>query len=199
MLFNTCAEEEKVEQLKIYLLFMQADGDSSKSEMKYLEDIVSKMDLSDSGRQEFQAFLGQLLMKPLDKGSSSAIHEIEQLLGEKEENCNYDFLRYSIDNNKMLQAQTIWTLINLGYADKEYSKPEKEIVNYLVERWEMDPALVFELNDTADTILALTSQKEWVKSTTKPYEEIDSIAREIEKNIAYMFKNIEISIAEAEI
>lgn len=193
MFFN---ESEKIEQLKICLLFMEADGESSRAEMKYLDDIASKMDLSDSGRQEFQAFCGRLLLNPLNGDSSTVIQEIDRLLDQK---ASLGFWLHTINSSKTLQAQTIWTLINLGYADNEYSKAEKEVVKHLVERWEMDPTLISELTDTADTILALTKQKEWVQNAAKPYKEVSAIVEEIDQNIASMFANVETTIEEAEI
>lgn len=188
---------EKVRQLKIYLLFMEADGESSKTELKHLDDIVSTMNLSDTERTEFQAFLGRLSLEHLSGDSASAISEINKLLDDKQ--GSFFLFNRDLDSDKTLQTQTVWTLINLGYADGEYSDAEKAVVENLINRWEMDPILTAELNDTADTILALTREKEWVQNTAKPYKEINSIVQEIDQDIAAMFANIEITIAEAKI
>ncbi len=47
------------------------------------------------------------------------------------------------------------------------------------------------------TFLALTKQKEWIQTTSRPYEEINGMIQEIDRNIASMFENVEISISEA--
>lgn len=194
MIFET--EKEKLQQLEIYFLFMYADGESSPSEIKYLDDIIAKSNLSKESVQEFNDFCGQITRKMSTGNSKTVIAEIDKLLGEKGSSC-YSFC--SIDESKNMQAQTIWTLINLGCADSEYSEAEKQIVNHLVERWEMDPVLVDEFNDTADTILTLTLQKKWIQNTSKPYTVINSIIQELDRNIASMFDNVEMSISEANI
>jgi len=188
-------ESEKVKQLKIYFLFIHADGEASPTEMKLLNEIVEKENLSESDLQAFQAFCGQMMLKPPSGNASTALAEIDRVLGQK--HSAWVTLASSIDQSKTMQAKTIWSLINLGYADSEYSETEKRIVSHLIDRWEMDPILVAELNDTANTILALTLQKEWVKTTSKPYEKTNSMIQELDRNIASMFANVEISIAEA--
>lgn len=185
-------------QLKICFLFMHADGESSPSEMKYLNDILAKSNLSKESLQDFQAFCGQMTLKMSSGNPKTVISEIDRLLEEDDSDRVYSMFGL-IDEIKAMQAQTIWTLINLGYADSEYSEQEKQVVNHLIERWEMDPLLVAEFNDTADTILALTLQKQWVQNTSKPYADIDNIIQELDRNITSMFANVETSISEANI
>lgn len=191
-------EAGKLQQLKICFLFMHADGESSPSETKYLNDILSKSNLSEESLQEFQAFCGKMTLKMSTGNQKTVISEIDELLGEKRSGW-LPFMFGSIDDNKIMQAQTIWTLINLGYADSEYSESEKQVVDHLVERWKIDPVLFAELNDTADTILALTLQKKWIQTTSKPYAEINNTIQELDRNIASMFANMETSISEADI
>lgn len=196
------SDGEKLKQLKIYYLFMRADGKSSLSEKRYLDDILTKSDLSDERIKEFRTFCGQVQETP-----ESVIEEIDNVLGQKPSGTIVDFCCISgpffrfrnIDRDKVMQAQTIWTLINLGYADNEYSEAEKQVVNHLVQRWEMDPALVDELNDTADTILALTQQKEWIRKTARPAADIDRMLQELDQNIKSIKANVEASISEANI
>lgn len=188
----THSNSEVLKQLKIYCLFMHADGTPSPSEAQYLKDITEKMSLSSQTMQKFQAFYGEMSLNLLVKTPEMATAQIAEVLGEERTN-------FGLDGNKTMQTQTIWTLINLGYADSEYSEVEKSIVSYLIKRWEMDPVLVAELNDTADCILALTKQKEWVQTTSRPYAAINGIIKELDRNIATMFANIETTISEADI
>ena len=104
-----------------------------------------------------------------------------------------------LDDDKAAQAQTIWTLINLGYADSDYSEAEKRIVKYLTEKWEVDPVLVAELDDTADALLALSRQKEWIQTTSKSRSDKNKFIEELDRSIAAMYANVEVSISEANI
>lgn len=190
-------KSEKLKQLKIYYLFMHADGELSPEEMRYLNDIIESEDLSEKTIEKFQAFCGQMMFTRQNKNSDTVISEIDDLLEENQSEYIYENEYKYIDTNKTAQAQTIWTLINLGYADGEYSEPEKKVVNYLIERWDMDPVLISELNDTADTIVALSQHKKWVQATEKSQWKIQNIIRELDRNIASMFENVETAISEA--
>lgn len=195
------SNSEKLKQLKIYYLFMRADGNSSLPEKRYLDDIIAQSDLPEEATKEFQAFCGQMVLAQSMEESKPITEEIDDILGEKHTYSffPFGFFSRSIDRDKVMQAQTIWTLINLGYADNEYSETEKQVVNHLVQRWEMDLALVDELNDTADTILALTQQKKWIRKTARPAADIDRMLQELDQNIESMKADVETSISEANI
>lgn len=187
-------EQDKLTQLKIYYLFMHADGESSPAEKSYINEILAKSELSKESAQEFQAFCGQMVLASSTEEPQAIIEKIDDILGEK-----HSWLSRALDSNKTLQAQTIWTLINLGYADSEYSEAEKQVVQHLIQHWKLDPVLVKEFNDTADTLLALTLQKGWVQGTSRPYADIHRMVQELDRSIASMLANVEISISEAEI
>ena len=185
-----------MQQIKICYLFLHADGSMSATEKAHFNEILSKKNLLGSEMEEFNSFRSEVSQK-LSTGSAQAvISEVEKVLGEK---GGLSLFSGTLDRHKTKQAETIWTLINLGYADDEYSQEEKKVVDYLVGRWGMDPNLIAELNDTDDTILALTIQKNWVQTTSKTQEEIDKITREIERDISTLFSNVEITISEADI
>lgn len=190
-------EQDKLKQLKIYYLFMHADGESSPAEKRYLNEILSKSELSEESAQEFQAFCGERALALSTETPETIIKKIDDILGEKRTGFFWPFK--ALDRDKTLQAQTIWTLINLGYADSEYSEAEKQVVNHLIQRWNTNPVLVAEFNDTADTILALTLQKEWVQKSNRQPADISRIIQELDRSIASMLANVEISISEANI
>lgn len=212
------SDSEKLKQLKIYYLFMHADGESSLPEKSYLDDILAKSELSEESTQEFRVFCEQMVLEATSKIPEVIEKKIDELLGKRDSSPSYSpfpfsvpdfsllaqqiisrFLYGSLEGSKVLQAQTIWTLINLGYADREYSEAEKQVVNHLLQRWELDPVLVAEFNDTADTILALTLQKEWVQKTFQPSADVDRMVQELDRSIASMLANVETSISEADI
>ncbi len=200
-------EADKLQLPKICFLFMCADGVISPAETKYLDNIIEKEELSETGIQEFRDFCERMTSKLLTKNLTTVFVEIDNVLGQNEYGYNSLSKNLSllsgdsnnIDRNKIKQMQTIWTLINLGYADGEYCNAEKEVVNYLVDKWKMNPLLVAELNDTAETILSLTKHKEWLQTTSRPYKGIEESIYEIDRNIKSMFDNVELSISEADI
>ena len=182
-------ERTELQQLKIYYLFMHADGSPSMTEANYLSDILTKSNLPEEAKKDFYAFCGQKSLMLSTATFETVIAEMDALLGEKTSSC-FLFPLSTLDHNKNL---------HLGYADGDYSDAEKQFISHLVERWKMDPTLVAEFTDTASTILALTMQKEWIQNTSKPYLTIHSIVQELDRSISSMAANIEISISEADI
>ena len=56
----------------------------------------------------------------------------------------------------------IWNLIELGKSDGNYSRFEKEIVEYLVSQWGISEVIYKELLDCARTVDALENYKQWL-------------------------------------
>ena len=88
------------------------------------------------------------------------------------------------------RIRIVWNLVNIGYSDSVFSDEEKKIVNYLVDKWSVNPEVYQELVDTADTILALEKQKEWIVATfpegsvrNKKKRNINTIIKQLQDDI----------------
>jgi uncharacterized tellurite resistance protein B-like protein len=183
-------------QLKIYYLYMMADGQCTEDENDKFMSICESMDTEETATKEIISFCQEVVHSTGSDNSSKVIHEITKLLDDQGSGF---FLFGSINRDKKTQAKVIWTLINLGYSDDRYSEPEQKVISFLVDYWKMDNTVLSDMTDTAETILALTKQKEWIKTTNKPYDIISKFINEIDESINQLFQNIEILISEAEI
>ena len=183
-------------QLKIYYLFMLADGKCSADEKEKFTSICKSMDVNDDEKKEVIGFCENLINVSGSDNSARVIREITNLLAEEGKGI---FFGGSLNKNKCKQVESMWTLINLGYADAEYSEAEKKVVSFLTDYWEIDAPTLADLNDTAETVLALTRQKDWVKTTNKPYDVVSANIAEIDEAVSRMAKNIEILISEADV
>lgn len=184
------SSSNKETQLQFYSLFLLSDGKWTLEEEKYLDDICKKMKIGDDTKKKIITYCQSLQLNE-DDNSERVIHEMDQALSGM-------FFFPEIKYSKKKQIEVIWTMLNLGYADREYSIPEKKVVQHLIKKWEVKPVIVSELIDTADTILLLTRQKEWLKTTGLPYDEIGERINVVERKIQLMFDNIKVTIAEAE-
>lgn len=104
-----------------------------------------------------------------------------------------------INKSRVKQAHTIWTLINLGYADNMLTSSERRVINYLISVWEVDKTLSGALYDTAETMVALQMKKDWILSTDKAEDEKNILCSDIDTEIKKMFADVELTIAEASI
>lgn len=187
---------DKILQLKIYYFFMLVDGKCTKDELVKFETICKSLKVNADGKREAISFCEKAIHIENSDNSAQVIREIKKLL----KNESSSFLFYgSLKYDKKVQTRVIWTLINLGYADVNYSESEKRIVSFLADCWDLNSVVFADMYDTAETILALTKQKEWLKTTNKSYDAIAAGINEINKNIEQMFKNIELLISEADI
>lgn len=176
-------------QFKIYALFLMADGQWRRGEQDCLNTICKEMELDESVKREIITYCRGLGITKGDN-SDEVIQEIDKALsGAFMSGFSYD---------SCLQVETVWTMINLGYAEQEYSESEKRVVRHLIEKWEIKPEIVLELADTAETILLLTKHADWLKTIGLPYDETKKRLETVEQQIKLMFDNIQATISEAE-
>ena len=95
--------------------------------------------------------------------------------------------------NKLEITNIIWTLINLAYADGNFSDDENAVIDDIAKQYEIKEDMVEELKDCAKTLICLESKSEWIETTNKPYKEVKIVKDEIEKDevlVATMVANI---------
>ena len=180
-------------QFKIYALFLLADGQWRDEEQNFLNTISKEMELDESVQREVMREVTTYCQGvEITKGdhSDGIIREIDKML-------TGGFASRFKDDPR-LQVEIVWTLINLGYADQEYSEAEKRVVRHLIEKWEIKPEIALEFTDTAETILLLTKHENWSKSVGLPYDETKKRLETVEQQIQLMFDNIQATISEAD-
>lgn len=181
----SCIGQE--EEAALYYLYMMSDGEISYNEEKIFNEICKELELSEAEKQSVIANA-----KKLASDSKMAKKAI------KNNDIDPDgwFDTYRSMRGIPYMARIIWNLVNLGYADSYYSEDEKEIVQYLLDKWEINKELYIEMIDTSDTMLALIKQKEWILSTYDKGKDRDDKERKIDSEINSLLSDIKISIDE---
>lgn len=139
----------------LYYLYMMADGEVSSGEEKLFDEICKELNLDTDEKNSVIERCREFAPDKTDALNIMVREKIDKQAGEG---------GWGLKNASDL-ARIIWNLVNLGYADTFYSAEEKKIVNYLVDKWSVGSEVYQELIDTADTMLALTKQREWVTRT----------------------------------
>lgn len=181
-MFGTNRNEEAM----LYYLYMMADGEVSYSEEKIFDTICNELNI--------------------DNDEKNSVIEKCKGLVEGTENVFSIIVREKIDDqvgqgwfglrNASSIARIVWNLINLGFADSNYSDEEKRIVNYLVDKWSVDSAVYQELVDTADTMLALTKQKEWIALTFPKGSIRDKREKDVDVEVMQLLDDVKLTIEE---
>lgn len=204
------SDKEKLAILKICTLFMKVDGTCDEAEEALLSKVYQEMNVTESLKEEVLYDCASISVERGDNPARiiSAIDEILDDLG------SYSSLRRASTEHVFhgsamfsgakkgptVQANLLWTLINLGYADKTYTLSERKVVRHLARIWNINKNLVAEFEDTADTILLLTNQQTWLKTESGwGYDKINERLKEIDKQVELMSKNLETSISEIDV
>ena len=198
---------DKIKQLKIYYLFMLADGRCSAGESDKFDSICRSMEVNDKDKQDVIDYCNKAIAVFSDDNSAMVMAEISKLISSDNSvsvnmslglNIGYSSaFRFSLTKSE--EAEIIWNLINLAYADGEYSEPEKRVVTFLKNCWKIDDATFSDFIDTAETMLALETEKQWFKKTGKNFDETVAKIHGIDDTISRLAQNVGLLISEADL
>lgn len=182
------------EQLKVFYYFMMSDGKCTSEELDKFVQICNEMDVGQDDMSKI-ARECELAVDTSGKDCSMRVKKVLYALLEDDVRGYGDWQRLKSDKQK--QIYVIWNLINLGYADKDFSESERNVIDFLAEHWKINEQLLLEMLDIADTMLALTKQKDWIKTTSKPYDSIREVVEEADRDMEKLKKSIELTLKNA--
>ena len=175
-----------IEEAKLYYLYMMADGEVNGREWTKFDQICKELKIEPETEKE--------IIKDCKKSEEQSQDLLNVIINEKiDEKAGRGL--FGIQNVSS-QARIIWNLVDLGYADREYSNEEKRIVNYLVDKWSVDPEILQEFVDIADTILALTRQKSWIYNQFPRGAERDKREKKVDNQIMELLGDVKLTIKE---
>ncbi len=189
----------KYAEAKLYYLYMLSDGAISYGEKKLFDSICKELKITDEDKEELVKECQELI-----EGQAKAVLDIikEKLCEEKNpREGDRDKLllnRFVFGANKKLHPSPhiIWNLVNLGYADATYSEEEKEIIEYLLNCWDIKPELYQEFKDTADTLLSMETYKEWVLTKFGKGQEREKREEEVDFEMQHLLNDVKLTIRE---
>ena len=179
----------------LYYFFMKADGNISYDEMKMFNELCKTNNINGDTKENIlkycndfsgtsKDFIGSLILKDKSSSVTRAYLSIASSM----------FLTNAI--TKSDEAKIIWNLVNLGYSDTVFSDEEKEFINYLITEWKFDKVVYQEMIDTAETLLALTKQKDWLLRTYGRGAFRDKKEKKIDDDMEKLHSDILLSIKE---
>ncbi len=174
------------EEVTLYYLYMMADGEITYSEEKIFDDICRNLQIETVAKNTIIEKCKELINDKEDVFSIIKRDKFDEQVGK-----GWFGLR---DASSL--AKIIWNLVNLGYADSIYSNEEKKIVQYLVDKWSISLDVYQEFIDTADAMIALTKQKEWIASIFSKGSIRDKKEKEVDSEIKQLLNDVKLTIQE---
>lgn len=141
--------------LKCAYFMMSADGKITPSELQ-------KFDIFGKEYDEFENDRNSIISECEEEIKRLGIKEaIKSCLPGAKNSSLFAFLELLLtkDHHKRYM---LWMLVNIAYADGEYAAAEKELVRYAAKEMEMDESLVLEMEDSAETLLALKKKEKFI-------------------------------------
>lgn len=172
----------------LYYLYMMADGEISPKEKKVFRKICKELEFDSDRKKSLMEMCERLVDEEPDVLEIITEAEIDEKAGKR-----------MWMGTHSSRERIIWNLINLGYSDSAYSEEEKKIVNYLVDKWSIDNDVYQEFIDTAETMLALTRQKEWIISTFTDDIVQNEKKKKVDRVLNQLQSDIKVTLAEAEL
>ena len=193
--------EEKT-LLKIYSLYVLVDGKWSSQTKENLDEIAKKLNIDQKDANEIYGDSRAEVWSSVSDVNLSDDFSFEVILKIDDAIRDGAFWMNSATDSrdyKSKQADVLLNMIMLGYDDGKYSNPEKKVVEHLSIRWKINPIILAEFVDTAETLMMLERQKEWLKTTRQPYDEISRQLEIVDQNIKEMLKNAQTTVSEVDV
>jgi hypothetical protein len=180
----------------LYYLYMMSDGNVSYSEEKIFDEICRSLDLDQKEKNAVIQKCNDLMGAGTDAFSVIVREAVDKNICRPK--IKGLFTNYNdISSNCDVSNRVIWNLVNLGYADSFYSEEERKIVKYLVTKWSVSEEIYQVFIDIANTMLALTTQKEWIKKTFPRGAERDKKEREIDLAMKQLREDVTLTMSES--
>ena len=89
----------------------------------------------------------------------------------------------------------VWDLLSVAYSDGSYSDTERRLLKYIVRKLDMDKAILLEMESSMLTMLDIERELEWIKTTNRPYLQIETVVSELTKRKNAIFDSVKGLIA----
>ena len=170
--------------IKIVYYLMAVDGEICQAEEDKFEAIAKELDSDfDDHRSEIIAACKNQLNKVIDQDEYYDV--IQEGVGTAIDNSEAADSMWSLWDSKVGNKIIVWNLLAIAFSDGRYSSEERKLIKYVTRRLNLDKAIFLEMEGTIKALNALDHEEKWLRTTTKPYGEIEKLVNELEyrKNV----------------
>ena len=100
------------------------------------------------------------------------------------------------DNQQIISPKLlVWDLLTIACSDGQYDSSEKELIEYIVSKLDIEKAIYLEMENSILTLMDLDKEIKWIKSTNKQYLVIEENVNELENRKNTIFESVKTLIA----
>ena len=85
----------------------------------------------------------------------------------------------------------VWDMFLIAYSDGEYAESEQKLIKYVVRKYDIDKALLLEMEHTMFTVADIDRELDWIKTQDRPYLEIEKTVNELNIRKYEIFKSVQ--------
>ena len=89
--------------------------------------------------------------------------------------------------NEQGKRNLLWLMINIAYGNGELHINEKELIEFVADKLEINSSYIKEFKNIAQTLLALMNKQKWAEAL--PYNEAQEIIKDINKDREFLVNN----------
>ena len=174
----------KEDAIKIVYYLMAVDGEICQAEEDKFDAIANEIDSEfDSYRTHLITACQNQLNKVIDHDEYYEV--IQEGVGAAIDNSGTDDTSWSIWESRVSNKLIVWNLLTIAFSDNRYSYDERKLIKYVTRRLNLDKAVFLEMENTIKALNALEREEKWLRTTTKPYGEIEKLINELQdrKNV----------------
>lgn len=155
--------------IQIYYYLIAADGEICNQEMESFLEMAKETDpLFDQYKEELIEECRDQVNKIINKKNCYAVIkegiDLVHRDQRKEILRGLDWKSGYIDPNVF-----IWNMLSIAISDGTYASEEREIIQYVVKKFEMDMAVLMELENAMEAIIEIDRSITWLSHKDKPF------------------------------
>ena len=89
----------------------------------------------------------------------------------------------------------LWNMLTIAYCDGDYAEQERRLLKCVVRKLNIDKAVFLEMENSILTVTELENELQWIKTTDRPYLQIEAMANRINHRRDTIFESVMALIA----
>lgn len=173
------------DELKIYYLFTLIDGKATEDENVKFRELCNSKAFGNYDHEKIIAECKELLGNNYETPGEYTI--LDKIAGIMKWDGWYS--RWNIRSDE--RQRIIWNLISLAYTDNQFSDVERKAIELWAEKFKISDEVYNYMLDTAQTMYDIEKQKNKIKSSPKPYDEIHKQMEKSDQRIQELYDSVE--------
>lgn len=174
--------------LKVFYYLIAADGKILDEELRKFDEIGAALDPAfEVHKSEIIEECNEQLENTIDPEDYYDV--LQDAVGEAIDSSSYD------GGSFITPRLLLWNMLTIAYCDGDYAEQERRLLKCVVRKLNIDKAVFLEMENSILTVTELENELQWIKTTDRPYLQIEAMANRINHRRDTIFESVMALIA----